>query len=211
MIGPFGLVRRWAEAPEWRSGPGARSVAVNAGLSAVAWHLSCEFRGRRTDCHAPRPRQQAVESRALLRDGGRSQWTSTPPGLRGCVVNEVLARLEKIYRQQLEIYDQVLELAEQAVSAAREGRPLQELDALLAQKRRLLTEIDRLDALAAPDRLWWKQDGRSASETSRLHRPLAEAARRIQQILAREREMERWILTPTEDGDEMKASTEAGD
>ena len=127
-------------------------------------------------------------------------------------MNEVLARLEKIYRQQLEIYDQVLELAEQAVRAARERHPLQELDALLAQKRRLLIEVDRLDALAAPDRLWWRQDGRSVSDTSKLQRPLADAARRIEQILAREREMERWILTPADDsGSELQANTEAGD
>jgi hypothetical protein len=175
-------------------------------------HGTClaESGARRTDCHAPRPRKKPAEPRSSSRDGGGSQRTCTP-GLRGCAVNEVLARLERIYRHQLEIYDEVLELAEQAVSAARDRRPLQELDALLAQKRRLLTEIDRLDALAAPDRFWWKQDGRSASDTSRLHRPLAEAARRIEQILGREREMERWILTPTEDDDELKAGTEAGD
>jgi hypothetical protein len=126
-------------------------------------------------------------------------------------MNEVLVRLEKIYWQQLEIYDQVLELAEQAARSARERHSLQELDVLLAQKRRLLNEIDRLDALAAPDRLWWKQDGRSVSDTSKLQRPLADAARRIEQILEREREMERWILAPVDDDRTLQANTEAGD
>ena len=126
-------------------------------------------------------------------------------------MNEVLSRLEKIYRQQLEIYDQVLALAEQAVRAARDHRPLQELDTLLAHKRVLLSEIDRLDALAAPDRLWWKQDGRSATETSQLRQPLAEPARRLEQIIAQEREMERLMLARSEDYGDLKASTEAGD
>jgi hypothetical protein len=126
-------------------------------------------------------------------------------------MNEVLARLERIYRQQVDIYEQVLELADAALGSAREGRPLQELDALLARKRRLLTEIDRLDALAAPDREWSRDHGRSASETSQLRQPLAEASRLLEVILDREREMERWILLRRERGDDQLASSEAGD
>lgn len=126
-------------------------------------------------------------------------------------MNEVLARLGQLYRQQLEIYDQVLELADAALAAAREGRSLQELDALVARKRRLLLEIDRLDALAAPDREWSRQQGRTATETSQLRRPLAESARRIEQILDREREMERWILLRREDGEARLSRGEAQD
>lgn len=126
-------------------------------------------------------------------------------------MNEVLARLEKIYRQQLEIYDQVLELADAALSAARRGRPLQELDALVARKRRLLGEIDRLDALAAADREWSRAHGRTAAETSQLRAPLAESARRIEQILDRERETEHWILRRREGGEDLLESSEAWD
>jgi len=126
-------------------------------------------------------------------------------------MNEVLARLEQLYRQQLEIYDQVLELADAALRAAREGRPLQELDALVARKRRLLLEVDRLDALAAPAREWSRAQGRTATEPSQLRRPLAESARRIEQILDREREMERWILLRREDGEARLSHGEAQD
>ena len=126
-------------------------------------------------------------------------------------MNEVLARLEKIYRQQLEIYDQVLELADEALRLARSGRPLRELNTILAQKQRLLAEIDRLDALAAPDREWSREHDRSAMETSQLRQPVAEAARRIEQILSREREMERWILLRRQADHDLRANTEAGD
>ncbi len=127
------------------------------------------------------------------------------------MVNEVLARLENVYRQQLEIYNQVLELADEALRAARSQRPLQELDALVARKYRLLSEIDRLDALAAADREWWKREERSASEASHLRQPLAEAARCIAKILDREREMERWILLRREATGQLCERTEAGD
>jgi hypothetical protein len=126
-------------------------------------------------------------------------------------MNEVLARLERIYRQQLEVYDEVLELAEAALCAAREGRPLQELDALVARTRRALGEIERLDALAAPDREWSREHGRSATETSQLRQPIAECARRLEQILDREREAERWILMRREGGEDLRAPSEAGD
>ena len=126
-------------------------------------------------------------------------------------MNEVLARLEKIYRQQLEIYDQVLELADAALRVARESGPLGDLNAILAQKQRLLAEIDRLDALAAPDREWSRERDRSAAEASQLRQPLSQVALRIEQILDREREMERWILMRREEGSDLRASSEAGD
>jgi hypothetical protein len=126
-------------------------------------------------------------------------------------VNEVLARLEKIYRQQLEVYDQVLELADAALQLARESGPLSDLNAILARKQRFLAEIDRLDALAAPDRAWSRERDRSALETLQLRRPLSQIALRIEQILDREREMERWILVRREQGVELRASSEAGD
>ena len=126
-------------------------------------------------------------------------------------MNEVLARLEKIYLRQLEIYDEVLDLAEAALRAAREGRSLQELDAFVSRKRRLLGEIDRLDALAAADRDWAREHGRSAAETSPLRVALAESARRIEQILDRERETERWILMRREGGSDVAAPGKARD
>ena len=126
-------------------------------------------------------------------------------------MNEVLARLEKIYRQQLEVYDQVLELADAALQLARESGPLSDLNAILARKQRFLAEIDRLDALAAPDRAWSRERDRSALETLQLRRPLSQIALRIEQILDREREMERWILVRREQGVELRASSEAGD
>ena len=126
-------------------------------------------------------------------------------------MNEVLARLDRIYRQQLEIYDRVLELADEALRLARAGRPLCELNALLSKKQRLLSEIDRLDGLAAPDRAWFREHERSATETSQLRLPVAETKRRIEDILAREREMERWILLRRESDDELLADTGAGD
>ena len=126
-------------------------------------------------------------------------------------MNEVLARLERIYRQQLEIYDQVLELADAALDIARAGASLQNLNAVLGQKQRMLSEIDRLDALAAPDRTWSLERDRSASEASQLRQPLARIAARIEQILDREREMERWILLRREENADRRASSEAGD
>jgi hypothetical protein len=126
-------------------------------------------------------------------------------------MNEVLARLEKIYRQQLDIYDEVLELADAALAVARDAGPLSRLNAILARKQQLLAEIDRLDALAAPDRLWSRDQGRSTAEASQLRQPLSQVALRIEQILDREREMERWILLQREEGADLRASSEAGD
>ena len=126
-------------------------------------------------------------------------------------MNEVLARLEKIYRRQLEVYDQVLELAEAALQLAREAGSLSGLNAILAEKQRLLSEIDRLDALAAPDREWSRERDRSATETLQLREPLSPVSLRIEQSLDREREMERWILVRREQGADLRASSEAGE
>jgi hypothetical protein len=126
-------------------------------------------------------------------------------------MNEVLARLERIYRQQLETYDQVLELADAALDVARGGGALEHLNAILAQKQRLLAEVDRLDALAAPDRAWSLERDRSATEASQLRQPLGRIASRIEQILDREREMERWILLRREERTDLQAGSEAGD
>ena len=126
-------------------------------------------------------------------------------------MNEVLARLERIYLQQLEVYDQVLDLADKALQLAREARPLGELDAILAQKRQLLSEIDRLDELAAPDRDWSRDHDRSALESSQLRQTLGKISRRIEEILGREREMERWVLLRRENHRDLLTSSETGD
>jgi hypothetical protein len=127
-------------------------------------------------------------------------------------VNEVLARLEAVYRQQLGIYDQVLALARQAAAAARERRSLQELNALLEQKQRHLIEIDRLDQRADEDRRRFRRQGGSPTEASQLRRPLAAAAERIEQILACEREMERCLVAHRRQSDDgLCADAEAGD
>jgi hypothetical protein len=109
-------------------------------------------------------------------------------------VSAALTRLLSAYREQAHAYEAVLELAQEGVAAVRAGAPLLLLHELNVRKRGCLEHIEQIEAGIAADKQAWRAGARAGREALELERLLAELTDLIEQILACERETDRWVV-----------------
>ena len=109
-------------------------------------------------------------------------------------MNELVDRLRRAYRRELDLYVEVERLGEAGLGVARDGRPLAELNQINSEKQRFLRKIAEIEASISSDKHAWRKASPPDLIGDELDGLLQELRVRIERILELERESERWIL-----------------
>lgn len=109
-------------------------------------------------------------------------------------MNELVSRLRRAYQRELDLYGQVERLGRDGVRAAKEGRPLADLNQINAEKQEILRQIADIEIAISSDKHAWRRAGQLDLTGDELDGLLQQLRSRIESILELEKESERWIV-----------------
>lgn len=112
----------------------------------------------------------------------------------------VLGRLLALYDEQRRVYQRVLELSRRQGEIVRAGGPLADVQRVLAEKKRCLDLVARLEHGERESKAAWEQQRErwSAAGRARLHATLSDVTELIEDILACEEQNDRELISMTQ-------------
>jgi len=112
----------------------------------------------------------------------------------------LLARLLDLYEEERRVYGRVLELARRQGRIVRANGPLTEVRRVLAQKKRCLDRVARLERTGRDSKAAWERgrQGWSADGRARIHAAICRVTALIEDILAAEEENDLEMIARTQ-------------